>query len=171
MIKNYKIIFRLVLILLCTGNLKGYTQQPDENYEWWNEVHGWEEGDPGWRNWIKITPGYLGPNALPVPHVHKGTLKTQVEFEITASNHFHPGDYTHDVSGYLYYPFAKNKIAVELYGVILEQFAFSEEIRNERYARIKDGRGLAFGDFYFSTLIQLVHNRRFPNTLLRLAAK
>ena len=71
----------------------------------------------------------------------------------------------------MYVPFAKNRIAVELYGVILEHFAFSEEIRNERYARIEDGKGFANGDLYFSTLIQLVKERKFPNTLLRMACK
>lgn len=148
-----------------------YAQSPDGDMAWWNEVHGWEEGDPGWRNWIKITPGYLGPNALPVPEVKRGFLNPKTEFELTASNHFFKGDPTQDISGRLFVPFAQNRIAVELYGVIIEHFAFSEEIRNERFARIEDGKGLAVGDLYFSTLIQLVKDKKFPNTLLRMACK
>lgn len=58
-----------------------------------------------------------------------------------------------------------------MYGVAFEKFAFSEEIRNERFARIKDGKGTAIGDFYFSTLIQVIQNRKFPNTLFRFATK
>ncbi len=141
------------------------------DWEWWNELHGWEPGDPGWRNWIIISPGYMGPNALPVPEVKKGILATKTEFEITASNHFHSGDPTQDISGKLFIPFAKNKIAVEMWGVAYEHFSFSEEIRNERFARDEDGRGNAIGDFYFSTLIQIVKDRKFPNTLFRFATR
>jgi hypothetical protein len=146
-------------------------QSPDEDYSWWNELHDWQEGDPGWRNWIIMSPGYLGPNALPVPEVKRGFINSKTEIEITASSHFLKGDPTQDISGRLFIPFAKSKIAVEMYGVIIEHFAFSEEIRNERYSRIEDGKGYAIGDFYFSTLIQLSKDRKFPNTMLRLATK
>jgi hypothetical protein len=146
-------------------------QSADNEYDWWNELHGWEEGDEGWRDWLKITPGYLGPNALSVPEVKRGFLNPKTEIELTASSHFMKGDPTQDISGRLYVPFAQSRIAVELYGVIIEHFAFSEEIRNERYARIEDGKGFANGDLYFSTLIQLVKERKFPNTLLRMACK
>ena len=164
-------IHRICFFFIILFSLNANAQSGDEDYTWWNELHGWEEGDPGWRNWIKITPGYLGPNALAVPEVKRGFLNQKTEFELTTAAHFMKGDPTQDISGRLYVPFAKNRIAVELYGVILEHFAFSEEIRNERYARIEDGKGFANGDLYFSTLIQLVKERKFPNTLLRMACK
>jgi hypothetical protein len=120
---------------------------------------------------MKITPGYLGPNALPVPDVKKGIIESNSEMEIAVSSHFSKDDPTQDISGRLFIPFAKNKIAIEMYGVVLEHYSFSEKIRNERIARDEDGKGIAFGDFYFSTLIQISRNRKFPNTLLRLATK
>jgi hypothetical protein len=162
---------RICFIIFLFLSINVIAQNPDEDYTWWNELHGWEEGDPGWRNWIKITPGYLGPNALLVPEVKRGFLNQKTEIELTASGHFLKGDPTQDISGRLFVPFAQGKIAVEMYGVIIEHFAFSEEIRNERFARIEDGKGFAFGDLYFSTLIQLSKDRKFPNTLLRMAAK
>jgi hypothetical protein len=162
-------INRIFLFLFLLFSLNVYAQ--DEDYTWWNELHGWVEGDPGWRNWIKITPGYLGPNALAVPDVKRGFLNQKTEFEFTASSHFLKGDPTQDISCRLFVPFAQSKIAVEIYGVILEHFGFSEEIRNERFARIEDGKGYAAGDLYFSTLIQLSKNRKFPNTLLRMTGK
>jgi len=148
-----------------------YGQEPKEDYTWWNETHGWKPGDPGWRNWMKISPGYLGPNALPVPSVKKGTIEGPCDIEITASSHFHSGDPTQDFSGKIFIPFAENKIAVEMYGVIFEHYSFTKRIRDERLARDRDGEGTAMGDFYFSTLIQICKNRKFPNTLLRLATK
>ncbi len=163
--------FRLFSVLLVFFSFTLSAQNKVADYGWWNLLHGWEVGDPGWRNWIKITPGYLGPNALPVPEVKKGIISSQTEIEVTAVSHFHPGDPTQDISGKVYIPFAKNKIAIEMYGVVAEHYAFSEKIRNERFARDEDGKGFANGDFYFSTLIQITKNRKFPNTLFRFAAK
>lgn len=164
-------INRLFLFLFLFISFNAFAQSSGEDYSWWNELHGWEEGDEGWRDWMKITPGYMGPNALPVPEVKRGFINSKTEIEVTASTHFMKGDPTQDISGRLFVPFAQSKIAVEMYGVIAEHFAFSEEIRNERFARIEDGKGFAVGDFYFSTLIQLSRDRKFPNTLLRMAAK
>jgi len=149
----------------------GFAQSSGDNMEWWNDLHDWQEGDPGWRNYMIISPGYLGPNALPVPEVKRGFLDKKTEIEFSAATHFLKGDPTQDISGRLYVPFANARIAIELYGVIAEHFAFSNEIRDERYARIEDGKGYAFGDLYFSTLIQLVKDKKFPNTLLRMACK
>ena len=159
--------FFLLLIVFIPFAL--FAQEGD--YGWWNELHDWQEGDPGWRTYIIMSPGYLGPNALPVHDVKKGIVAESTEIEFTASAHFMKGDPTQDFSGRLFVPFAKGRIAVELYGVILERFAFSEEIRNERFARIKNGKGYANGDFYFSTLIQLWKEKKLPDAMLRMAGK
>jgi hypothetical protein len=159
-----KLLFFIVIFL---SNLAVYGQD-----DWsWNEQHGWEPGDSGWRNWMIISPGYLGPNALPVPDVRRGFLSNETEMEITASNHFHYGDPTHDISARAYVPFANGKIAVEIYGVILEYYSYTTEIRNERISRDADCKGTAFGDLNFTTLIQLLKDRKFPNTLFRFGAK
>lgn len=142
-----------------------------KDWGWWNDTHGWEVGMPGWRSWIISSPGFLGPNALPVPEVKRGFLTTKGEFELTASGHFKTDDYTQDISGRAYFPFAEGKIAVEVYGVILEHYSYSDEIRDERFSRDENGKGYAIGDFYFSTLIQLFKDRKFPNTLFRFTGK
>ena len=156
-------INRICLFLFLLISFNANSQSAGEDYTWWNELHGWQEGDEGWRDWMKITPGYLGPNALSVPEVKRGFLNPKTEIELTASGHFLKGDPTQDISWRLYLPFAQNKIAVEFYGVIAEHFAFSEEIRNERFARIENGKGFAVGDLYFSTLIQISKDRKFPD--------
>lgn len=161
----------LITVLVVFSVFQGIAQQSGNDMSWWNEQHGWEVGDPGWRNWMIISPGYFGPNALPVPHLQKGELVRGTEIELTASTHFHTGDPTQDISGYVHIPFAGNHIAIEMYGVVFERFDFSEEIRNERFSRIRDGKGTAIGDFYFSTLIQVVKDRKFPNTLFRFGTK
>lgn len=162
---------RLLTIVLFVFAGLAWCQGQGVDYTWWNTLHGWQAGDPGWRHWMILSPGYLGPNALPVPAVKRGFIEPSTELELSASAHWHPGDPTQDLSGRLLLPFSQGKIALEVYGVMLERFAFSETIRNERLARIEDGKGYAAGDLYITTLVQLSKGRRFPNTLLRLATK
>jgi hypothetical protein len=142
-----------------------------DSWDWWNELHGWEEGMPGWKRWLIISPGYLGPNALPVPEVVKGYIPTESEMSVSVARHFNPGDHTQDISAKLFLPFADGKIAFEGYGVLMENYSFSEEIRNERFARNFDGKGIAQGDIYFSTLIRIFKDRTFPNTVFRIAGR
>ncbi|HPF50740.1 MAG TPA: hypothetical protein PK335_04150 [Draconibacterium sp.] len=155
------------LFFILFFSLLSFTSAAQKDYTWWNQIHGWESGMPGWRNWIIMSSGYLGPNALPVPELKRGFLENNTEIELTVSNHFHPGDPTQDISAKAYIPFANGKIAVEVFGVILEHYNFTNEIRDERFSRDRNGKGIAYGDLNVSTLIQLVKNRKFPNTMLR----
>jgi hypothetical protein len=152
-----------------TISLSGNCQE--DTWKWWNDIHNWKPGVPGWRNMMLLSPGYLGPNALPVPEMKKGFMPGTGEIETAISAHFQPGDPTQDFSARLFFPAANGKIAFEAYGVALEKYGYSEEIRNQRISRDKDGKGIIPGDFYFSVLIQLCKNRKFPNTMLRLACK
>ncbi|MDX9882679.1 MAG: hypothetical protein RBS73_11490 [Prolixibacteraceae bacterium] len=160
--KQFLFVFTMLLPFSCF---------PQEDWTWWNELHGWQPGMPSWRMFLTISPGFLGPNALPVPELKQGILPAQKEMEFGTDFHFMEGDHTQDIAGRFYYPFAGAKIAIEVYGVLLEHYAMSEAIRDERVARDKDARGLAIGDLYFSTLLQLIKNRRFPDTMMRLACK
>ncbi|HZK94817.1 MAG TPA: hypothetical protein VFC67_11460 [Prolixibacteraceae bacterium] len=158
---------KLILLFLCIIPLISFS----EDYMWWNSIHGWEPGMPGWRTMIHITPGYLGPNALPVPDVKKGFIPSGTNLELGLVFHFQAGDPTQNIFAKYYRSFAENKIAIELYGVVAEHYAMSDYIRDERVARDFDGKGIASGDLYFATLIQLVKNRKFPDTMFRIAGR
>lgn len=158
---------KLILFIWIVLPLFSYS----EDYMWWNIKHGWEPGKPGWRNFMRITPGYLGPNALPVPEVKKGVIPLGTNLEIGFDYHFMEGDPTQDVFARYYHSFAEGKIALEVYGVIAEHYNMSDFIRDERIARDFDGKGFANGDLYFSTLVQLVKGRKFPDTMVRMAGK
>lgn len=138
---------------------------------WWNIIHGWKPGMPGWRDWMHISPGYLGPNAMPVPDVKKGVIPAGNNLEFGLDFHFQAGDPTQDLFAKYYRSFADDKIAIELYGVIVEHYAMSTYIRDTRIARDFDGKGFANGDLYFSTLIQIVKDRKFPDTMFRMAGR
>lgn len=141
------------------------------DWTWWNEKHGWKPGMPSWRSFMRITPGYLGPNALPVPDVKKGIVEPGNSLEVSFDAHFQKGDPTQDIFLKYYRSFAGDKIAIELYGVAIEHYAMSDFIRDERIARDFDGRGVAAGDLYFSTLIQLSKGRKFPDTMARMVGR
>jgi len=158
---------KLIFILFCLIPIAGIA----EDYLWWNIIHGWEPGMPSWRSFMHITPGYLGPNALPVPEMKKGIVESGTKLEIGLDYHFQQGDPTQDIFAKYYRSFADNKIAIELYGVVIEHYSMSDFIRDERVARDFDGKGIAIGDLYFSTLIQLVKDRKFPDTMVRMAGR
>jgi hypothetical protein len=159
----------LFFFCLITFSISGNCQE--DTWKWWNDIHHWSPGMPGWRNMMYLSPGYLGPNALPVPEMKKGFIPGTAEIETTVSAHFLRGDPTQDLSARVFYPVANGKMAFEAYGVALEKYGYSEEIRDQRISRDKDGKGIVVGDLYFSVLLQLCKNRKFPNTMLRLACK
>lgn len=159
---------KTLIIALLLFPLLGVAQN---DWTWWNEKHGWEPGMPGWKTFLRITPGYLGPNALPVPEVKKGLIETGSSFEFGVDAHFAKGDPTQDLYGKYYHSFAEGKIAIELYGVLLEHYATSDSIRDARFSRDYDSKGIVPGDLYFSTLIQLSRNRKFPDTMLRMVGR
>lgn len=159
---------KIILILLCIVPLFSYSE---DDWSWWNHKHGWEPGMLSWRSFIHITPGYLGPNALPVPDVKKGVVPSGTNLEFGLDFHFQAGDPTQDIYAKYYRSFADNKIAIELYGVVVEHYAMSEFIRDERAARDFDGKGFANGDLYFSTLIQIVKGHKFPDTMFRMVGR
>ncbi len=160
---------RLLVLLFLLATQAVLAQ--DDPWRWWNEAHNWQPGDPGWRNWMLLSPGYLGPNALPVPEPGRGVIPEEGEFLTSLTRHYHPQDPTQDLSFHLRVPFLEGKVAVESWGVVLENYNYSTEIRDERFSRDEDGKGLAMGDFYFAALVQLARERRFPDTVLRLACK
>jgi hypothetical protein len=137
----------------------------------WNMLNGWEPGMPGWRSFMHISPGYMGPNALPVPEVKKGVVKDGNNIEFGFDFHFMKGDPTQDIFAKYYRSFAENKIAIELYGVIVEHYDMSIAIRDERHAPDFHKKNFTNGDLYFSTLIQLLKGRKFPDTMLRMACR
>ncbi|MCL1821989.1 MAG: hypothetical protein FWG22_04115 [Prolixibacteraceae bacterium] len=162
----------LILLFAVTFLLTSRAAVTDEqDWAWWNQLHNWEPGMPSWKRYIIISPGYLGPNALPVPEMKKGLIPLKSEISISASHHSHSGDPTQDLSAKIFLPFANGRIAIEVYGVFYEKYGYTETVRNERFSRNRTGIGTAEGDLYFSTMIQICRDRIFPNTLVRMAGR
>jgi hypothetical protein len=71
----------------------------------------------------------------------------------------------------LYIPIVKNIIAVEFYGVPFESYNMDYETILERRVRYLEGKGTASGDFYFSTIIQLLKKEKLPEVAFRMACR
>lgn len=143
----------------------------EEDYTLQNKLYALEPVMPGWRSFLHISPGYMGPNALPVPEVKKGIVTAANSIEFGLDLHFMKGDPTQDIFARYYRSFADNKIAIELYGVIVEHYAMSNAIRDERHAPDFHRKNFTNGDLYFSTLIQVLKGKKFPDTMLRMACR
>ncbi|MCL3781463.1 hypothetical protein EMN47_13820 [Prolixibacteraceae bacterium JC049] len=160
------------LILIVTSLLiTGLNPTKAEDWMWWNKIHNWKPGMPSWKYFIKVSPGYLGPNALPVPDQIQGLVGDKIQFQTNFSSHFSDGDNTQDLSLRFYYPFIPGKVALELYGVAFEHYSMSTKVRDERAARDFDGKGFAIGDLYFATHIQLRKDKKGPDMALRLVGR
>ncbi len=137
---------------------------------WWNEVHNWD-GVTSWTNYLITSPYYFGPNALPVPYSQKGQVKDRSEFKVEMDSHFSKGDKTQNLFMDLYIPLVRNKFAIDFYGVPVEHYKMNEATVIERRARNRKGSGYSAGDFYFSTIIQLIRNKKIPDIALRMACR
>jgi len=141
-----------------------------DDFEWWNEAHHFD-GTSHWTGYIIYSPYYMGPNALPVPRSEKGTIKKKGSFSLEGYYHDGQGDQTQNLRLSFYYPFLENRVAVEFKYIPFETFKMDYQTIIERRTRYLDGKGIAQGDFYFSTIIQLLKEKKFPDIALRMACR
>lgn len=159
-----KYLFSIILLLLVSS-------LQSQNYDWWHETHNWD-GKTHWTNYLKVSPGFFGPNALPVPEVNNGILTDKYRFDFAVEHHHGQGDKTQNVFTQLYIPIAENKVGFNVSLVPIERYEMDTETRDERAARDFDGKGYAGGDFYVSTFIQLMKDHRsLPDLLLSINLK
>jgi len=143
-----QIIIGLFLIL----STATYSQK----YQWWYDKVNYN-GSP-WNSYIIKSPGFLGPNALPVPDVQNGKIPDKIIFENGLAYHSIKGDQTQNIILKLTYPISKNLIALDFIWIPIEYYKTDTLIRDERRAMGYDGKGIAFGDLYFGTVVRLFRN-------------
>ena len=137
-----------------------------QDFGWWNAVHDWDGTTP-WPNYITLTPAFLGPNALPVPEVRNGRLRTTPTLRLAGEAHFSRGDDTQNAWLDLNLPLFSDRASVSLQYVPLEYYRMDVATRDLRAARDFDGKGTASGDVYLGTHIQLLRDHaRWPDVLL-----
>lgn len=138
------------------------------NYQWWNEKHNWD-GVTHWSRYMIISPGFMGPNALPVPEIHTGAIRQGRSIEASYQRHFGGGDQTRNLFGRMFLPLFSERVGLNLEMVVVEHYRLDTLTRDLRKARNFDARGFSFGDLYIGTHIQLLEeDDRRPGLLLTL---
>lgn len=146
-----------------------FSQEID--YSWWNKKHNWDGRTP-WPNYITLSPGFMGPNALPVPEVRGAIISDSAFFKVRYDQHGGFGDNTQNIFTELYVPVLKNKVAFNCWMVPFEKYAMDTITRDSRGARYESGKGTAIGDFCFASIINIFKEKKYlPATTLECTIK
>ena len=149
---NLKIIFFIFFNVL--ANLL-FSQNPADLL-WWGQSHNWD-GKTHWSRYIIRMPGYMGPNALPIPMVKNAVISDKVSFETAAEYHTGTGEYTYNPYLNLTIPVAKEKVALDFIYRPFEYYETSEAIGLERFVRYRACKGISKGDLYIGTLVHVLN--------------
>ncbi|TXC76257.1 hypothetical protein [Luteibaculum oceani] len=163
-------IYALVgLLTLYLGGIGSVFAQ--EDYTWWNNKHNWD-GTTHWQRYLIVSPNFFGPNALPVPEIHQGTLPSAASFTASINQHFGRGNSTTNPFFSFQTPLYSKKVGLEISMVPIEYFKMDTITRDERRVRDRDGKGWTAGDVHISTQIKLLDaNDRRPDISLLIHLK
>jgi len=166
----------LVALIIFLFNCQLVLGQGGTNWAWWyaNVGQSPTTAHDNWVDYIKFTPGMMGPNALPVPDVKKGKVSNDFSLELGAQAHFGNGDKTQNIWTNLNVNLAKDRVSLIIYAVPEEHFNISDKTRDARQlsGEYYDAKGYAKGDVYFGMEIQILKNRpKGPDLMLRLMTK
>jgi hypothetical protein len=161
------LVFSFIFNLHCTSCLA----QDFVDYTWWNETHNWDGVTPWWE-YIRTTPAFLGPNALPVPRIQNGSIPENAYLSFNGEAHISAGDQTQNIHTELYFPLFTKRVGLNLQYIPIEWYNMDTVTRDIRRARNVTGEGFAVGDIYVSTYIQVIQEHHtLPDVLLTVNLK
>lgn len=158
-----KLLTRTLIYFLVAANGIAFAQN---EHGWWYEIHQ-HDGVTPWQRYLIMSPAFFGPNALPVPEINQGLIKSDFELESSIEAHYNSHEQTYNLYTKLFIPLYKNRVGIQLSIVPVEFFSYDSLIRDQRFSRNYEGKGHANGDLYIATQIQLLKNHRiWPDLLL-----
>lgn len=122
--------------------------------QWWADNVGWDGSRP-YQYYIKMSPEGMGPNALPVPAMHRFLWDTTSLFQAKLTGISHPGEVTLATDLALrWQPASWFRLGVQV--IPLEYYETSHEVKERRkiFWEAYDDR-IAGGDFYIESAIKL----------------
>lgn len=144
----------VVVFLFLPGPMVG------QDFPWWAKLVEWDGVTP-WQRYIITNPGFLGPNALPVPFMGNGSIDSINSIAITGNFHFSKGDHTQNLGVYGNYCLVKDVIAFDFYWVPYELYQMSHAVKEKRHVfshYYYDNS--ARGEIHLNTNIQLLRKFR-----------
>lgn len=152
-------------ILFCSFFIFLCTTVKAQNSEWWERTVRWD-GVTHWSHYIKFSPAYLGPNALPVPSLTSGVADSNHSVSVLAAGHFMPGDATYNTVIRGNYCVMKKKISIDAMWVPVEFFKMRHAVKEERHVfYLAYNSSRAMGDIHLNFNIQLLDQDKYKNTL------
>ncbi len=138
---------------------------------WWNNENNWDRIRP-WERYLTLSPGFMGPNAFPIPEIKTGRIEKSLRFETAAEGHFNKHEQTLNLFTRLFIPFKNKKVGLQFFIVPFEIYEYDAFIRAQRSSTDYDGQGVAIGDLYIGTHIQLLEKQTiWPDILLTINIK
>ncbi|HBB92742.1 MAG: hypothetical protein A2X22_04540 [Bacteroidetes bacterium GWF2_49_14] len=111
--------------------------------------------------YLITSPGYMGPNALPVPFLHKGLVPERVNWSGRYEYYLGKGNQTQDFHTDFVVPIS-DRVGLEFSYAPVEFFSMdSATSRNWRTYSGMASEGQALGDIYFGTMFQLVRDHQY----------
>ena len=157
---------KIYLMLLAALALPLSSMSQEKSYSW-NDLVDWN-GISFWYEYLIMSPGYFGPNALPVPELSSGLIDTASSLDLRTDYYFAKGDQTVDLWGRYQHSFLKGKVSVFADITALEYYSITDTmIRNERKLRSELPKGFVIGDLSFGTRVQILKNKKhWPDIVL-----
>lgn len=148
---------RIAFILMFLVQVNSSSSQ---TFDWWRDMVGWD-GYTHWSNYMNFSPGYLGPNALPVPRIGNGSIDSTNSFSVSGNVHLGKGDRTVNPTLYGNYVLVKNRISLDAFWVPVEFFKVSHELKEERRVYYQSyNHKTAIGDINLNININLLNKIR-----------
>ncbi len=137
---------------------------PDPFTDWDGKTHK--------SRYLITSAGYMGPNALPVPYLHKGFVPVNLSWNGRYEYIIGKGNQTQDFYTDFVIPIG-NRVGLELSYTPIEFFSMDDA--TSRRWRTFDGlpaNGQSLGDIYFGTMFQLVRDHRvIPDVTFSMACR
>ncbi len=157
-LKSRHIIFFLAFF---SCHLSGQT-----DYQWWNNKHDYDDSKY-WTEYMILSPKFMGPNALPVPEMYSGTIPTNHHLETGLEGHYSKGDQTANLYLNYNFPLFTDRATLQVSYRPVEIYRTDTITRDIRRSRELEPEGYSVGDFYVTTLVQLIRDHdRLPDLMI-----
>ncbi|WP_157716583.1 hypothetical protein [Roseivirga ehrenbergii] len=151
-----------------------FGQVQAQNLDWWDQLHNYPDAaGPDRLDYISISPGYLGPNALRMPVLGNVIIDNHISFDIRYEYHQGNGDITNNAFLQLNLPIKRDKAMFYVNSIPLESWNVDASTRDERRMMGISGKGKTTGDIAFGIIYKIfTEKKNWPfNFAMRAHAK
>ncbi len=128
-------------------------------YVWWERHHGINSDMA--KHLLRRTPGFMGPNALPVPEVFDTKVGYRTFVGTSIEYYNGNGEQTMNPDMMLHFPIQKNRLSISIRSKLLEWYRMRPDLRDERYARDSAGMGFSTGETFLQAKCRILENFYF----------